>query len=185
MGRTARMLLCLAQMKEIRKFLTETKIASEKIGLYGAFYSSEFPYALYRNTLKSNDYAEAINHDLHPFSLIYRSNALTTAHVSQFLSITGPSQTYTHKKWGLVHALEQAKFDLEMKKIEYAIIFSAHSIKDDPFRYSSKEKVNPLLKKECIFFSGFNSLEYTIIEKLKSEVRKKQFYINILGELKL
>lgn len=177
MGRIARMLIWFADKNKIKRILTDNNISPDRTGLYGAIYSSEFPYGVYRKTLKTNDYADAINNDLHPFSLIFRSNALTSAHLSHFLSITGPTQTFTHKKWALVHALEQAKFDLENNKINFAVIFTAHAIKDDPLRFStSKQNLNS----ECVLIAGFESINNSTIENIKRENWNAESFIEIL-----
>jgi len=47
-----------------------------------------------------------------------------------FLGIMGPQNVFSHSRWGCLHALEQAEFDLNEGSIQAALICSAFSLED-------------------------------------------------------
>jgi hypothetical protein len=47
-----------------------------------------------------------------------------------FLGIMGPQSVFSHSRWGCLHALEQAEFDLNEGSIQAALVCSAFSLED-------------------------------------------------------
>jgi hypothetical protein len=47
-----------------------------------------------------------------------------------FLGIMGPQNVFSHSRWGCLHALEQAEFDLNEGSIQAALVCSAFSLED-------------------------------------------------------
>ncbi len=56
---------------------------------------------------------------------------LSSAYVSIFLQIMGPTNTYTHSKYGCLHALNQTENDFKQGKIRSAIVATSFAM-DDP-----------------------------------------------------
>ncbi len=75
----------------------------------------------------SNDYRRLKD----PKAYLRQLPNLSSAYVSIFLQIMGPTNTYTHSKHGCLHALNQAENDFKQGKIRSAIVATSFAL-DDP-----------------------------------------------------
>lgn len=68
---------------------------------------------------------------------------LTAAQLGIFLNITGPIYTFTHLKYGSLHALDQAESDLFNNVIDTAVVGSAFTFEDPLMSLYVRQKTHP------------------------------------------
>lgn len=164
MSRTAKLMIWSAILNNVKEKLEGKDLS--KTGLYCSLYASPFPYEVFQES-GSSTYLNSINQHLHPLNILHRSNAVSTSHLSAFLGVTGPSFTFTHKKWALMHSFEQAKFDLDRGGIEFAMVVSANALKDDPLRLIEGNTQNDTTYSEGVFFAGTSVISDAFLSQLR------------------
>lgn len=145
----------------------------DMIAIYSPNYTSRFPREVFATSTGGFDGFKKLT----PHSIFHRSNALTLSQISTLIEVTGPSYTFMHKKWAVVQALEQAKFDIESKKIELAIMIMVRSFKEDysnylPHGFNSKDFLE-----EEILICCLSQVSNELINDVLKELKKDKIYV--------
>jgi hypothetical protein len=62
--------------------------------------------------------------------VLKQAASIPSSQLAIYLGIMGPQNVFTHSKWGCLHALEQAEFELETGAVRAALVCSAFSAED-------------------------------------------------------
>lgn len=126
-------LLLVAAGLQCRSFLADFLAEDPfSVGLYSAIQDGPEDY----KTAK-----QMVNTPPEEFARTYRSLRSSKQFLRQigniqpsllgiFLEIMGPQYVFSHSRWGGLHALEQAEFDLQHSVVRAAIVCSAFSLED-------------------------------------------------------
>lgn len=103
-----------------------------KVGIYAALNNGPEDYECATSLLECSDqdFAMAYKKARSPKHYLKQLPNLAPAQLGIFLGIMGPVNTYTHQKFGSLHAIDQARFDLEHGKIDAALVCASFSLED-------------------------------------------------------
>lgn len=116
--------------KEIDPFI-ESNAAS--VGIYCAVQNGPDSYFSVAKVLeheKTDSFHKTYKRFRSPKHYLKQLPNLAPGQLGIFLNAQGPTHTYTHSRYGVLHAVQRARHDLVSKRIEVALICSAFAFED-------------------------------------------------------
>ena len=131
LGRTGLLLMAAALQSRapLEPFLKDDPFS---IGIYCALENGPQDYQCCKRMAYTppEEFARLYKSLRSPTQFLRQIPNIPPAQLCIFLGIMGPQNVFTHSRWGCIHALEQAEFDLRSRIVRVALICSAFSLED-------------------------------------------------------
>jgi hypothetical protein len=179
--------------KEIQAFVAQDPFS---VGIYCAINNGPEDYNCARELLHTGqeDFAPLYKRLKGPKHYLKQLPNLAPAQLGIFLGICGPTNTFSHSRFGVLQALEHAESDLKLGKVKAALVCSAFAHEDlllsfrtriglDDATILSEGAAALLLTQDDLPFLSKTFLSKNVLSKTAKSAPKSRHFFGIADDL--
>jgi hypothetical protein len=179
--------------KEIQVFVAQDPFS---VGIYCAINNGPEDYNCARELLNTSqeDFAPLYKRLKGPKHYLKQLPNLAPAQLGIFLGICGPTNTFSHSRYGVLQALEHAESDLKFGKVKAALVCSAFAHEDLLLSFRSRMGLDDatilsegaaalLLTQDDLPFLSKTFLSKNVLSKTAKSASKSRHFFGIADDL--